>query len=171
MNQENDAEPRNILPDLIIPIMALCFTVYYLTTITEVPWISQASALIVSGLLLLSVLAFILRSAVRIRRGQETLKLPAIAAPVSDVAKVNIKRLVLLLLTIAYVWIIHSWGFTITTFSFIFLGIILLSSLSNWKNALLVSLSCSVIGYVVFIYFFQTRFPKGPVENWLQAIL
>ena len=171
MKHDNDTEPRNILPDLIIPVMALCFTVYYLTTITEVPWISQASALIVSGLLLLSILAFILRSVFRIRRGQETLKLPVTGGATSDVAKVNIKRLVLLLLTIGYVWIIHSWGFTITTFSFLFLGIILLSSIANWKNALLVSISCSVIGYVVFIYFFQTRFPKGPVENWLQGIL
>ena len=171
MNQDNDTEPRNILPDCIIPIMALCFTVYYLTTITEVPWISQASALIVSGLLLLSILAFILRSAARIRGGQETLKLPALGGPLSDVARVNIKRVALLLLTIGYVWIIDRWGFTITTFSFVFLGIVLLSSLANWKNALLVSLSCSVIGYVVFIYFFQTRFPQGPIENWLQAVL
>ena len=171
MNHETEKEPRNILPDCIIPIMALCFTVYYLTTITEVPWISQASALIVSGLLLLSVLAFILRSVSRIRRGQETLKLPVMGGPLSDMARVNIKRVALLFLTVGYVWIIDRWGFTITTFSFVFLGIVLLSSLANWKNALLVSLSCSVIGYVVFIYFFQTRFPSGPVENWLKAIL
>ena len=47
MQQEPPREPRNILPDFIIPAMALAFTIYYLTTITEVPWISQASAVFV----------------------------------------------------------------------------------------------------------------------------
>lgn len=49
------------MPDCIIPALALVFTLYYLTTITEVPWISQASAFVVSGLLLLSILAFVIR--------------------------------------------------------------------------------------------------------------
>ena len=42
--------PRNVLPDLVIPLLALAFTGYYLTTITEVPWIAQASAVVVRNL-------------------------------------------------------------------------------------------------------------------------
>lgn len=151
--------------------MAVCFTIYYLSTITEVPWISQASAMIVSGLLLLSIGAFAIRSYSRIKQGQETLRFNGFSQSISTNGYINIKRLVLLGLTIGYVWIIDSWGFTITTFCFLFSSILLLSSLKNWKNALLVSLSCSVIGYFVFIYFFKTRFPAGPVENWLKGIL
>ena len=82
-----------------------------------------------------------------------------------------LKRLALLLLAIAFIWFIDSLGFTLSTFIFVFTGIILLSSLDNWKNALIVSLSCSVIGYTVFIYFFKTRFPVGPIEHWLKGIL
>lgn len=169
MDQHTEPQPRNILPDCIIPVMAVCFTVYYLTTITEVPWISQASAIAVSSLLLLSIIAFVIRSVSRVRSGKETLRLPT--ESLRDQATISIKRLVLLMMTIAYVWIIDSWGFTITTFCFIFLGILLLSSLLNWKRALLVAMSCSIIGYVVFIYAFETRFPSGPVENWLKAAL
>ena len=169
MDQQTEPQPRNILPDCIIPAMAVCFTVYYLTTITEVPWISQASAIVVSSFLLLSIIAFVIRSASRIRSGKETLRLPTDS--LRDQATINIKRLVLFALTVAYVWIIDSWGFTITTFCFLFFSIMLLSSLANWKRALLVALSCSTIGYVVFIYAFKTRFPRGPVENWLKAVL
>ena len=169
MDKSTDSTPKNILADCIIPCMALCFTVYYLTTITEVPWISQASAIVVSSLLLLSVVAFAIRSIARIRNGQETIRL-SISMP-TDVLSITIKRVALLLLTIGYVWIIDRWGFTITTFCFIFLAILLLSSLSNWKRAFLVAVSCSTIGYIVFIYFFKTRFPRGPVENWLKAVL
>jgi hypothetical protein len=169
LDKPTQLEPRNILPDCIIPAMAVCFTIYYLTTITEVPWISQASAVVVSGLLLLSIAAFVVRSVSRIRAGKETIEL-SFDIP-SDIVGINIKRVILFSLTISYVWIIDSWGFTITTFSFIFLSILLLSSLANWQRAFLVALSCSIIGYVVFIYFFKTRFPRGPIENWLKAML
>ncbi len=171
MDKDSAPAPRNILPDCIIPGIAVCFTIYYLTTITEVPWISQASAIIVSGLLLASIAAFALRSYVRIKKGQESLHFEGIGLALSGRGLVNVKRLVLLALTIGYVWIIDSWGFTITTFCFVFFGILLLSSLANWKRALLVSLSCSLIGYIVFIYFFKTRFPAGPVEDWLKGVL
>jgi hypothetical protein len=168
---EPEQKPRNILPDCIIPILALAFTVYYLTTITEVPWISQASAFVVSGLLLLSIIAFIIRSAWRIRQHQETLRVEGAFRELLGDMPINLKRISLLLLAIAYVWFIDGLGFTLTTFIFVFSGIILLSSLANWKNALMISLSCSVIGYIVFIYFFKTRFPAGPIEHWLKAVL
>ncbi len=171
MNNESQQKPRNILPDCIIPAMAFAFTVYYLTTITEVPWISQASAIVVSGLLLLSILAFVIRSVWRIRQHQETLQLKGAFHHLLGYAPISLKRVALLLLAIAYVWLIDSLGFTLTTFIFVFLGIVLLSSLSNWKNALIVSLSCSIIGYIVFIYFFKTRFPTGPIEDWLKGIM
>jgi len=171
LNNDSQQKPRNILPDCIIPAMALAFTVYYLTTITEVPWISQASAIVVSGLLLLSILAFVIRSVWRIRQHQETLQFKGAFHHLLGYIPISLKRVALLLLAIAYVWLIDSLGFTLTTFIFVFIGIVLLSSLSNWKNALIVSLSCSVIGYIVFIYFFKTRFPTGPIEDWLKAIL
>lgn len=160
-------QPRNVLPDLVIPLLALGFTVYYLTTITEVPWISQASAVTVSGLLLAAIVAYFIRTAVRIRRGSEIIAMPG----PFRAREVTIRRIGLLALTIAYVGFIEALGFTLTTVVFVFLGIVLLSSWSKWKIAALVSVCCSVAGYVVFIYFFETRFPRGPVENALQGLL
>lgn len=171
MSNEPPQKPRNILPDCIIPALALAFTVYYLTTITEVPWISQASAIVVSGLLLLSILAFVIRSTWRIRQHRETLQMQGAFHGLLGYLPISLKRIVLLLLAIAYVWFIDGLGFTLTTFIFVFIGIVLLSSLSNWKNALVVSLCCSVIGYIVFIYLFKTRFPAGIIEDWLIGIL
>jgi hypothetical protein len=171
LNKEPPNKPRNVLPDCIIPALAFAFTVYYLTTITEVPWISQASAFVVSGLLLLSILAFMIRSIWRIRQHQETFQIQGAFYGLFGGRLIMLKRLALLLLAIAFIWFIDSLGFTLSTFIFVFTGIILLSSLDNWKNALIVSLSCSVIGYTVFIYFFKTRFPVGPIEHWLKGIL
>lgn len=166
----NDDDPKqrrkNVLPDLIIPFVALAFTVYYLTTITEVPWIAQASAITVSCLLFAAIAAYFIRTAYRIRHGSEVIALPG---PPRDLV-VSLRRAGLLVLTIAYVALIDSLGFTLTTSAFIFLGIVVLSSWSNWKAAALVSVACSVSGYVVFIYIFETRFPRGPIENALKGL-
>lgn len=171
MQHEPEQKPRNILPDCIIPAVALGFTIYYLTTITEVPWISQASAVLVSGLLLLAIVAFVIRSVWRIRAHRETLHFEGAFQDLFGYVPVSIRRIGLLLLTVAYVWFIESLGFTVTTFTFVFSAIVLLSSLANWKRALIISLSCSVIGYIVFVYFFKTRFPMGPIEVWLKGVL
>ena len=142
------------------------FTIYYLTTITEVPWIAQASAITVSGLLLLSIGAFAIRTATRINKGREYISWKSLNID----GVYMLRRAILLAMTIAYVWFLDVLGFTLTTTVFFFCGIILLSSIANWRNALLVALSCSTLGYVVFIYFFKTRFPRGIIENFLKGL-
>jgi len=159
------------MPDCIIPIIALIFTIYYLTTITDVPWISQASAMVVSGLLLLSILAFVLRSFWRIQRGEETIRLQGVLQLLTGDRDIRLKRLALLILAIGYVGFIENLGFTLSTLVFVFAGIVVLSSWSNWKKALIISLSCSFLGYVIFIYLFKTRFPSGLIENLLKGLL
>ena len=110
--------PRNVLPDLVIPLLALVFTGYYLTTITEVPWIAQASAIVVSCLLVAAIVAYIFRTAYRIKRGSEVIALPGPPRALD----VSIRRAGLIALTIAYVALIDSLGFTLTISAFIFLG-------------------------------------------------
>lgn len=166
MNSENSDPAKNVLADLIIPALALVFTIYYLTTIAEVPWIAQASAITVSGLLLLSIGAFAIRTAFRIKHGTEFISWARLE--IDTVTAV--RRAILLALTISYVLVIDVIGFTIATTIFVFCGIVLLSSIRNWLRALLVALSCSTLGYVVFIYFFETRFPRGPIENFLKGL-
>lgn len=143
--------------------MAVAFSVYYLTTITEVPWTAQASAVLVSGLLILSIVVYAIRTIWRVRSGVEVVNWGVLGLDHAN----DLKRTGLLALSIAYVWFIGDLGFTISTLAFLFLAIVLLSSLGNWKNAALVAISCSLIGYFVFIFIFETRFPKGPVENFL----
>ena len=165
MTSHNTESAKNVLPDLIIPGLALAFTVYYLTTIIEVPWIAQASAITVSALLLLSIVAFGVRTAYRLKNGSEFISWSRLNFD----TVITVRRLILLALTIAYVLVLDTLGFTLATTVFVFCGIVLLSSLANWRRALLIAVSCSTLGYIVFIYFFQTRFPRGIIENFLKG--
>ena len=115
MNPPNTAPPKNVLPELIIPVLALVFTVYYLTTITEVPWIAQASAITVSGLLLLSIVAFAIRTAVRINKGREFISWNLLNIDTVYM----VRRVILLALTVAYVYFLAVLGFTLSTSVFV----------------------------------------------------
>ena len=163
--------PHNLVGDCLIPAIALAFTLYYLTTITEVPWISQASAVIVGSLLLLSILAFAIRGIARVRRGRETFDVPAAWRALGAEGRTGRTRLALFALTIGYVVFLGVLGFTLSTFVFVFAAIVLLSSPGNWRRALAVALGCAVAGYGLFIHLFGTRFPEGPIERWLEALL
>ena len=159
-------EFKNVLPDLIIPFLALIFTVYYLTTITEAPWIAQASAIVVGSILILLILIFFIKTFFMVRKKKEIISL----------SKLNIdktttfKRLTLLILALFFTIFLEFLGFTLSAIIFLFFAIILLSSLKNWKNALIISLSCSLIGYFIFIYIFNTQFPRGAFENFIERI-
>jgi cell division protein FtsW (lipid II flippase) len=82
----------------------------------------------------------------------------------------TIKRLILLILTLCFTVFLEILGFTLSAIIFLFFAIILLSSLKNWKNALIISLSCSLMGYFIFIYIFNTQFPRGVFENFIERI-
>jgi hypothetical protein len=167
MSQGSRKPARNVLPDLIIPALAFSFSIYYLSTITDVPWTSQASAVFVSSLLFIAIAVYVVRTVLRIRRGEETIRLAGPDVGISTEAK----RVALLALTIAYVFLLGWLGFTLATALFLVLAIIILSSPGNWRMALKVALSCSIAGYVIFIYFFRTRFPEGLIETAVEELL
>jgi len=171
MDTDRKNQPKNVLPELVIPALAFVFTLYYLTTITEVPWIAQASAVTVSTLLLLSIVIFAIRTFIRVRRGTEVISFADTCRDLSNQRKITRSRIVLLLLTIAYLLVLPYAGFTLSTFVFVFAGIVTLSSFANWLPALCLASACSILGYVVFIHLFKTRFPLGPIENLLKGLL
>ncbi len=54
MNNQPKSEPRekkHVGGELVIPVAALIFTIYYFVTIIDVPWTAQVSALFVGTIL------------------------------------------------------------------------------------------------------------------------
>ena len=159
-------DSKNVLPDLIIPTLALIFTIYYLTTITEAPWIAQASAIVVGSILILLIVIFFAKTFFMVRKEKEVVSFTNLNLDKTT----TIKRLILLILTLCFTIFLEILGFTLSAIIFLFFAIILLSSLKNWKNALIISLSCSLMGYFIFIYIFNTQFPRGVFENFIERI-
>ncbi|MGB0577843.1 MAG: tripartite tricarboxylate transporter TctB family protein [Alphaproteobacteria bacterium] len=160
------AGPKPLGGELILPISGLLFTIYYFTTIIDVPWTAQVSAFFVGSILIALIIALIIRTSLRVKRGEATLGVGPLFAPKEYIPK----RLALLGLTLAYIFFIEWGGFTITTFFFLLFAMLVLSN--GKKKGLIfgLSLALSIGGYLLFILAFNTRFPLGPVETLLKDV-
>ncbi|MCG8543789.1 MAG: tripartite tricarboxylate transporter TctB family protein [Alphaproteobacteria bacterium] len=162
-------EKASLGADLIIPGAACLFTLYYFSTIIDSPWTAQVSAFFVGAILLVLCVIFFVKLGVQVKRGDGELRFDNLFAPRAIVPK----RLALFGLTLAYIVVIDWAGFTITTFLFLFLGMLLLSGRERKNKRLIVVLSAvlSIGGYLLFVVAFQRRFPEGPFEHAFKAIM
>ena len=170
MNDQADSENKEKKPiggELIIPIMAFVFTLYYFWTILEVPWSAQVSAFFVGSILIVLIVIFFLKTAGRLRRGEASLKIGPLFDPISFVPK----RLALLGLTLGFIVIVQYLGFTITVFLFLSSAMLLLSNGRNKRLIFSLSATLAIAGWALFIWAFETRFPAGPFEIMMKGLI
>jgi hypothetical protein len=160
-------EKQSIGSDLVIPVAGLLFTLYYFSTIINSPWTAQVSAFFIGAILILLIVIFFVKSAIAVRVGKADLRLDHLVEPWSFLPK----RLILLALTIAYVYLIQWGGFTLTSFAFLSLAMLLLSGGRNKRLILVLSAVLALTGYLLFILAFETRFSKGPFELLMDQVL
>jgi len=169
MDEQESPEGRQrraIGGDLIIPIAAVAFTLYYFSTIIDSPWEAQVNAFFVGSILIVLVAIQLVRMGRELLGGEANLGLGPLIPPRAILPK----RLALLALTIGYVVVIEWLGFTLTSFLFLASAMALLNDGRRPALTLGLAAALSLGGYVLFIVAFQTRFPAGPLENLLGAL-
>lgn len=161
------SDKKSIGGELVIPIAAVLFTLYYFWTIIDVPWIAQVSAFFVGSILLALLAIFFVRTYLTVRRGDADLRLHTLIEPTWFLPT----RLGLFALTLGFVVFIRWAGFTLTTFAFLSLAMLLLGK--GRRKGLIIALSaiCSLGGYLLFVVAFHTRFPEGPFEALMKGLM
>ena len=129
--------------DLIIPVAAIAFTIYYFTTIWHAPWTAQVNTLFVGSVLIALCAVFFLLFFLQWRSGGADLSLGRILDPVNLIPK----RVALLALTISYVIVIKFVGFIITTYVFLAAAMLLLAEGKNAKSIVVLSVLLAVFSY------------------------
>ncbi len=170
MNDQTGSDGKQKKPiggELVIPVAAFLFTLYYFSTIIDVPWTAQVSAFFVGSILILLIGLFFYRIVGLIRRGEASLGIGPLFEPPSYIPK----RLALLGLTLGFIFFVQYLGFTITVFLFLSGSMLLLSN--GKKKIFIISLAAilSLGGWALFIWAFNTRFPAGPFENMMKGLL
>lgn len=166
-NAKKQSRTKSVGGDLVIPISAFAFTLYYFYTIIGTPWTAQVSAFFVGTILIFLICLYLIRTAIAFYSGSVNLGMGSLVEPVSYVPK----RLMLLGMTIGYIWTIEIIGFTIAAFIFLFVSMLILSEGKRIGLILIISLILSIGGYFLFIVAFRTRFPLGPFETFMQGLL
>ncbi len=159
--------PRQIGGELVIPILAVGFTLYFFSTIWNSPWTAQVSAFLIGGILLFVCSLFFIRCAFWLSRGEGSLGF----SNLFTIDDIRTGRIGLLVTTIAYVAFIDPLGFTLMTFLFLAISMLILAKGKNPGFITMVSATMALTGWAVFIWAFDTRFPRGWFETTMQAII
>jgi hypothetical protein len=160
-------EKKHLGGDLVIPVAALAFTLYYFSTIIDSPWTAQVSAFFIGAILILLIAILVIKSAWLVKRGEADLRLDSLLAPRSFIPK----RLALLALTIGFIILVEWGGFTLTIFAFMSLAMLLLTGGRNKRFIFTLCAALALGGYLLFILAFDTRFPYGPFEELMDWLL
>jgi hypothetical protein len=147
--------------------MAIAFTLYYFTTIWNSPWTAQVSAFLVGGVLLLTCGLFVIRCIIWLMRGEGTLGFGNLV----NMEDIRTGRIGLFATTIGFCFLIEPLGFTLTTFLFLLVSMTILGKAQRTVLVVLLSAVISFIGWAVFILAFDTRFPRGAFERFMEAML
>ena len=167
MSSEHHKPPRQLGGELVIPIIAVGFTIYFFSTIWNSPWTAHVSAFMVGGILILVCAIFFVRCAVWLSRGEASLGF----GNLFTMDDIRSGRIGLLVSTVGYVLLIDRLGFTLTTFLFLALSMLILSKGKNAAFITMVSAAMALTGWAVFIWAFDTRFPRGWFETTMKAVL
>ena len=160
------SKKKGVGAELLIPLAALVFTLYYFSTIWNSPWTAQVSAFFIGTILIVLVVAFLIKTSVALLRQQAHLGIGDLLAPRSLLPV----RIGLLLMTVGYVIFIRWGGFTLTTWVFLF-GAMLILNRGQRKGLIAgISAALALSGYLLFIVAFETRFPRGPFENFMRSL-
>ena len=160
-------ERRAIGGELIIPALAVAFTVYYFVSIHEAPWTAKVSTYLIGGVLIALSLLFAALALRELLARRADLSARVLLEP----AQLRGKRAGLLALTLAYIVVLEWSGFTITTFVFVLAGMLVLGGARAARIALVLAAVYALGGYVLFVALFDTRFPAGPFERLIAQLV
>jgi hypothetical protein len=164
--EEHQEDKRQIGGELIVPVLALAFTLYYISTVINSPWSAQLNAFLVGSVLIVLVLAFFAYAAREVLSGQATLGASNLLAPYEFLPK----RAGFIFLTLAYLVVMQWLGLTLTTFLFMAASMLLLGGGRRPVVCLAAATVMAATALVVFVILFQKRFPEGPVEVLVEAL-
>lgn len=158
---------RQLGGEFVIPVLAVAFTLYYFSTIWNSPWTAQVSAFAVGGILLLVCGIFLFKSVIWLIRGDASLSLGNLVG----MDDIRTGRIGLIAATVAYTVFIERLGFTLTTFLFLTTAMLILAKGRRPVFITAISATMALGGWAVFIWAFDTRFPRGWFEETMRAVL
>jgi hypothetical protein len=148
--------------ELLIPLMALGFTIYFLASTSAMEWEAKANGVIVGWILIGLVGVQLVRGAVALARGKANLSF----APLVEPAGATGKRIGMLVVTIALVAFVPWAGVGLGLFVALAVGFAVMG-VRPIRRILVVSFCVALTCSLLFTVALDSGLPHGPVENLL----
>jgi hypothetical protein len=148
--------------DLVIPLLALGFAIYFFWSIADLAWEAKANGVVIGAVLVGLLAVQLARIATDVTRGRGDLR----ADPLWRPRDVFAKRLGMVLVTVAFIALLETLGLTLSLLlamaaALAIMGVRKLSTIA-W-----ISLVVSAAAYILFIAVLDSAFPHGPIEKLL----
>jgi hypothetical protein len=157
------AKPKAALgADLVIPLLALGFAIYFFWSIADLAWEAKANGVVIGTALIALVVIQSARIALAVARGQATLATDPLWQP----REVLAKRLGMVAVTVAFILLLQVLGLTLSLFSAMAAALWIMG-VRRLPVLLGIAFAVAAAAYLLFIAVLDAGFPHGPIEKLL----
>ena len=148
--------------DLVIPLLALGFAIYFFWSISDLAWEAKANGVVIGAALIALVVAQVARIAVAVAKGRGDLRTDPLWQP----REVLRKRLGMVAVTVAFILLLEVLGLTLSLFAAMAAALWIMGVR---KPSLILGIAFGVAAaaYLLFIAALDAGFPHGPIEKLL----
>jgi len=147
--------------DLVIPALALAFAVYFFVSIADLAWEAKANGVVIGGILVGLIAIQVVRIAIRVLKGEASLRLNPLWEPREALGK----RVGMVLVTVAFIATLTWLGLTLGLLLALFAALWIMGA--RGKPLVILPVAVALAAYLLFVVLLQSDIPHGPIERLL----
>jgi hypothetical protein len=152
--------------ELVLPVLAVGFTIYFFVSVWDLSWEAKANAVLIGIALLVLVALLLVRLVRQIVAGEADFKIGRLLEP----REVLGQRAAVVGLSALFIGAIPYLGLTLGLFLLVATLMVILKA-GTWRAILATSAIVAVTAYLLFIALLNSRLPRGPVEKALAFLV
>ena len=148
--------------DLVIPLLALGFAIYFFWSIADLAWEAKANGVVIGAVLIGLVALQLARIAADVAQGRGDLRTDPLWRP----ADVFAKRVGMVLVTVVFIALLETLGLTLSLLLAMAAALAIMG-VRKPSTIAWISLAVAAAAYLLFIFVLDSAFPHGPIEKLL----
>lgn len=158
---------KGLIPELIIPVAAIAFAIYYLSTVWSLPFQAKVVGIYVSGAIgILSLILFV-RFARQLMSGRKSLSWHGFfSSPIEEG-----RRWGVMAATALFILLMPVTGFVVTLFFYVLTTVLMAGGRERLRAALIIATGITTVAFAIFILFVKVRFPLSFVDQFLKSLV
>jgi len=146
--------------DLVIPLLALGFALYFFWSIADLAWEAKANGVVIGAVLVGLVVLQLARIAVRVAKGEGDLRTDPLWQP----REVLFKRIGMVLVTVVFIALLQLLGLTLSLLVSMAAALAIMG-VRKPSTIAWISIAVAAAAYLLFIAVLDSSFPHGPIEK------